>query len=102
MVPPSLVSLSLELFCKVVDELPIDNTRELLASCRHMYDSGKFAFNQKCYRVLQFALEHESLLRAKEPIKKQPVCFLEKVFIRIDQNCELFSRRLWSNAIYVA
>jgi hypothetical protein len=39
----TLVSLSPELLCKVVKELPIDNAHELLASCRHIYDNGKFA-----------------------------------------------------------
>ena len=46
--------------CKIVKKLPIDNARELLASCRHIYDNGKFDLNQKCYQVLPFTLEHES------------------------------------------
>jgi hypothetical protein len=57
MVPPSLVSLSPELLCKIVKELPIDNACELLASCRHIYVIGKPASNQKCYRVLPLTLE---------------------------------------------
>lgn len=86
--PPSLISLPPELLCNILKKLPIDHGRDLLASCREIYDNGKHAFDQKCFSVIPLTLEDESILQAEELTKEQPCCFLEEVIIRIDRECD--------------
>src|SRR5882724_11604584 len=45
----SLISLAPELVCMIVKELPIENARDLLASCQKIHDNGHYAFTKKCF-----------------------------------------------------
>ncbi len=85
--PPSLISLPPELLCDILKKLPIEYGRELLASCREIYNNGKHAFDQKCFSVIPLTLDHRRMLQAEELTKEQPCCFLEEIIIRIDREC---------------
>jgi hypothetical protein len=89
MMPPSLLSLSSELVCRVVTDLLIEDARSFLSCCRTIYDNGKHAFDKKCFRVLPVRLKHHGLLTAEDILKKQPCCFLEKIFIQINPAVKL-------------
>ncbi|KAH7418698.1 hypothetical protein BKA64DRAFT_635816 [Cadophora sp. MPI-SDFR-AT-0126] len=86
--PPPLISLPPELLCNILKKLPFKAGRELMASCRKIYDNGKPAFDQKCFKVIPLSLEDKSMLQAEELTKKQPCCFLEEIVIRIDRECD--------------
>jgi hypothetical protein len=68
--PPSLLSLSSELVCRVVKDLLIEDVRIFLLCCRMIYDNGKHAFDKKCFRVLLVRLEHHGLLIAEGILKR--------------------------------
>jgi hypothetical protein len=87
--PPSLLSLSSGLVYRVVKDLPIEDARSFLLYCRTIYDNSKHAFDKKCFRILLVRLEHHGLLTAEDILKKQPYCFLEKIFIQINPAVKL-------------
>lgn len=86
--PPPLISLPPELLCDILQKLPIEDGRNLLLSCGEIYDNGKHAFDQKCFRVIPLTLECESMSQAKDLTKEQPCRFLEEIIIRIDRECD--------------
>jgi hypothetical protein len=93
--PPSLISLPPELLCDILRKLPIEEARNLLLSCREIYDNGKHAFDQKCFCVIPLTLEHESLSQAEDLTKEQRCCFLEEIIIRIDRECDRYPGKLY-------
>ena len=81
----SLLSLSPELVCRVIKDLPIEDARNLLSSCRQIQSNGKYAFDEKCFHVLPVKLESQNLRTAKDIIKKEQFRFVRKIFIRLDR-----------------
>jgi hypothetical protein len=53
----SLLSLTPELVCRVIKDLPIEDAYNFLLSCRQIYSNGKYAFDEKCFRVFPVKLE---------------------------------------------
>src|SRR6266536_5531263 len=80
----SLLSLSPELVCEVIKDLPIEDARNFLSSCRHIYHNGKYAFDKICFRVLPVRLESTSLANANRIINESQCCFLREILIRLD------------------
>ena len=87
--PYSLLSLSPELVCRVVKDLPIEDARGFLSCCHTIYNNNKHAFNKKYFCVLLVRLEHYDLLSAEDILKRQLCCFLEKIFIQINPTLNL-------------
>jgi hypothetical protein len=81
----SLLSLSPEPVCRVIKDLPIEDARNLLSSCRQIHSNGKYAFDEKCFHVFPVKLESQSLRIAKDIIKKEQCRFIRKIFIRLDR-----------------
>jgi hypothetical protein len=80
----SLLSLSPELVCRIIKDLPIEDARNFLWSCRQIHSNSKYAFDEKCFRVLPVKLESKSLRTTKDITKKEQCRFVRKIFIRLD------------------
>jgi hypothetical protein len=83
--PNSLATLPIELLCEVVKVLPFDDARNFLSCCSSIHESGKHAFNEKCFRVLPVSLSREGLLMAKELVTMESSCFIQKIFIKMEE-----------------
>jgi hypothetical protein len=58
---PPLLSLSPELFCRLIKDLPIKHAHNFLLSCYQIYSNGKYAFGEKCFYILPVKLKSQSL-----------------------------------------
>jgi hypothetical protein len=62
---PPLLSLSSEIVCELIKDLPIKDAFNLLKSCRKNYHDGKYAFDKRCFHTLLLLLEPASLAKAR-------------------------------------
>jgi hypothetical protein len=82
----SLISLAPELVCMIVKELPIENARDLLASCQKIHDNGHYAFTEKCFHTIPVGLSQRSLREADDILDNESCRFLRRIFIRLDHH----------------
>jgi hypothetical protein len=77
-----LVTLTPELICHIIKELPIKDGRIFLESCKEIYNNGIYAFDEKCFRAILVRLTEEGLDQAKQILKDYLIHFLQEIFIR--------------------
>jgi hypothetical protein len=56
-----LVTLTPEIVCHIIKELPIEYACNLLASSKKLYNNRKYAFDKKCFCVILVSLTKEGL-----------------------------------------
>jgi hypothetical protein len=73
----------------IVKELPIENARDLLASCKKIHDNGQYAFTEKCFHTIPVSLSQRNLRKVDDILDNESCRFLQRIFIRLDQQDNL-------------
>ncbi|PVH69639.1 hypothetical protein DL98DRAFT_598491 [Cadophora sp. DSE1049] len=88
----SLVTLAPEIVCHIIKELPIDDGRIFLGSCKKIYNNGIYAFDEKCFRAIPVRLTEEGIDLAKQVLKEHSIRYLQEIFIRLRPGLKVFGR----------
>ncbi|KAH7418696.1 hypothetical protein BKA64DRAFT_635813 [Cadophora sp. MPI-SDFR-AT-0126] len=88
----SLVTLAPEIVCHIIRELPIDDSRKFLESCKKICENGMYVFDKKCFRAIPVHLTEEGIDIANQVLQKQQIRYLQEIFIRLRPGLGLFSR----------
>jgi hypothetical protein len=73
----------------IVKELPIENARDLLVSCKKIHDDGQYAFTEKCFHTILVSLSQKNLCKVDDILDNESCRFLQRIFIRLDQQDNL-------------
>jgi hypothetical protein len=82
--PSPLVSLPTELLESIVQQLPIKDARNLLLSCKTIYQKGKQAFNKTCFCTIPVSVSEASLCQAEDLLDNEYCRCLQTIFIILD------------------
>jgi len=82
--PSPLVSLPTELLESIVQQLPIEDARNLLLSCKTIYQKGKQAFDETCFRTIPVSVSEAGLCQAEDLLDNEYCRCLQTIFIILD------------------
>ncbi|MAD85063.1 MAG: hypothetical protein CL912_19055 [Deltaproteobacteria bacterium] len=85
-----LVTLAPEIVCHIIKELPIEDGRIFLESCKNVYNNGIYAFDEKCFRAIPVRLTKQGLDLAKQLLKEHSIHYLQEIFIRLRDGLVVF------------
>jgi hypothetical protein len=82
--PSHPVSLPTELLENIVQQLSIEDARNLLLSCKTMYKKGKQAFDETCFRTIPVIASEAGIRQAEDLLDNEYCRCLETISIFID------------------
>jgi hypothetical protein len=82
--PSHPVSLPTELLENIVQQLSIEDARNLLLSYKTIYKKGKQAFDETCFRTIPVIASKAGIRQAKDLLDNEYCRYLETISIFIN------------------